>query len=322
MKFLVANIIMLTVLLNPARVFASEAVIQIKPVVEVDGKRDVTLGDLVELRGVSNEMAAVIRDIRLADAPGVGETRTFSDVGLSQTLRVHLREIVQKTGETASFKIPSRVTVVRKSFRLTPEQVEQELQAQFKGICAECEFEVSGLSLPAIGKDLAADVVWKIKTRPELPKGSFSVPLEIVMNDGQKRTFWISGSLMVKKNVPIAARAIGIGEKLGSEDFALQMKDVTFASDAPATAGEISSSLAARQIPVGQVIFKNHLRKEMAVKSGDIVKVLAGNDEWQVSIDGVAQSQGYIGDLIRVKIPRTQKVLSGLLKEKGLVEVQ
>jgi flagella basal body P-ring formation protein FlgA len=39
-------------------------------------------------------------------------------------------------------------------------------------------------------------------------------------------------------------------------------------------------------------------------------------------IDGVAQNSAYIGDTVKVKIPRTQKMISGLLTEKGIVEVR
>jgi len=64
------------------------------------------------------------------------------------------------------------------------------------------------------------------------------------------------------------------------------------------------------------------LQREFAVKSGEIVKVTAGSSDWEVTIDGIAQASGYIGDTVNVKIPRTQKLVSGLLTAKGVVEVR
>lgn len=299
-----------------------QPVIQVRPVVEVDGQKEITLGDLIEMRGVGKEIERAIRDVRLADAPGPGETRSFTDVGLAQILRVHLREVVQKTGEVPSLKIPSRVTVVRKSFQLRNGDVEQEIKNQLKPLCADCEFEISSLSLPAVGSKIPADATWSLKMRPEIPKGSFSVPLEVLFSDATRRLFWVSGTLAVRRLVPVASRAINIGEKMRPEDFTVQSRDVTFASDLPASSTEINDSVASRQIAAGEIVWRSQLRREMAIKYGDLVKVVVGGEGWQVSTDGVAQGQGYVGDMIRVKVSRTQKVVSGLLKEKGLIEVQ
>jgi flagella basal body P-ring formation protein FlgA len=90
----------------------------------------------------------------------------------------------------------------------------------------------------------------------------------------------------------------------------------------PAGLTDRQTSVAARELGAGQFIGRNELRRELAVKNGDIVKVVAGSAEWQITIDGVAQGSGYLGDTVNVKIPRTAKLVSGTLKERGLVEVR
>ncbi|MES2854315.1 MAG: flagellar basal body P-ring formation chaperone FlgA, partial [Bdellovibrionota bacterium] len=105
-------------------------------------------------------------------------------------------------------------------------------------------------------------------------------------------------------------------------DFTLTSRDVTFTNDVAAGSADFESSVAARQLPAGQVVWRSVLRREVAIKYGDVVKVIAGTPDWEVTMDGVSQVSGYIGDNVRVKIPRTQKIVSGILKEKGRVEVQ
>ena len=161
--------------------------------------------------------------------------------------------------------------------------------------------------------------------RPEIPKGSFSLPLEVKNEDGSRRTFWVSGQVAVMRNVPVLVRAVEIGEKLRAEDFIHELRDVTFSTDAAPTRADIDASVTARSMPAGQILWRNGLKREVAVKNGEIVKVVTGGESesatWQITIDGVAQGPGYIGDMVKVKISKTQKLVSGVLKEKGVVEV-
>ncbi len=297
--------------------------IQVKSVTEIDGTRpEITLGDLMIARNVSESALHGLRSVRLADSPRAGETRTFTAMALEQIFRPYLREIEARRGERINLRVPTRVTVVRKTFRISPEEVEAELKAQLKELCSECVIEITDLKLPAVPTSIPSGSSWKIRLRHDMPKGSFSLPLEVNHEDSSKRTYWISGQLNIRREVPVASRSISSGEKIQPNDFTLQMRDVTFENDTAASQAEIANSVAARTLGAGQVVWRNALKKEMAVKLGDAVKVMAGQDGWQVSIDGVAQGSGYIGDMIRVKIPRTQKVVSGLLTEKGQVEVR
>jgi flagella basal body P-ring formation protein FlgA len=315
----------LTGLSMPSALAQSEsgAVIQVRSVVEVDGsKSDITLGDLVVARDLSEATLALVSQVRVADMPKAGESRTFTAAVFEQIVRPQLREIEDKTGERISLRVPTRVTVARSAFQMRPKDVEASLRSQLKALCGDCEFEITGLNLPLIPATTANGSSWQIRMRPEIPKGNFSVPVEVTSAEGARRNYWISGTLSVRREVPVAARALQFGEKIQSQDFNMQMRDVTFSADVGASSADFDSSVVARQIGAGQIIWRNSLRRELAMKSGDVVKVTAGGESWQITIDGVAQSNGYIGDVVRVKIPRTQKLVSGVLREKGVVEVQ
>ena len=72
----------------------------------------------------------------------------------------------------------------------------------------------------------------------------------------------------------------------------------------------------------GQIIGASNVHKQSLIRSGDTVKIFIGEDGWQVSMDGVAQQNAYKGDFIKVKIPKTQKIISGIAIDKGMVEVR
>lgn len=301
---------------------ADEGLIQVKSIAEVDGKKpEITIGDLIVSRGVSEEALKELRHVRLADTPNPGESRSFTEAGLEQVFQPHLREIQNKTGEKISLKIPTRVKVVRKSFQLKSDDVAKNIKNQLSEICADCQFEISGLVLPSVPTTVPAGSTWTVRMRSELPKGNFSAPLEVNNEDGSKRTYWVSGSLVVNRKVPVASRTLQLGERLRPEDYNLQSRDITFANDLAAGDGDLATSIVARSVAAGQIIWRGNLKRDLAVKSGDVVKVVAGQDGWQITIDGIAQGSAYIGDLVKVKIPRTQKLISGLLTERGIVEV-
>lgn len=298
--------------------------IVVKPAVEISGeKTHVTLADLVVPRSVGSATLESLEAVRLADAPKAGETRTFTNMALSEVFKSQIAIIEAKTGERFELKLPSRVTVMRKRAKLTRKSLERELQAQWKAICPDCEFKIITLQPPAMAANAVIDSAWLIRVRPELPRGGFSYPVEFVSKNGSAQPYWVSGQVMVQKIVPVSTRAISAGERLQESDITKQLRDVTYATDSVASDHEIGSGQAARSVAAGQIMWRSSVRRELAIKNGDAVKVTAtGNESWQITIDGVAQSSGYVGDLIRVKIPRTSKVVSGLLKEKGVIEVQ
>lgn len=300
-------------------------VIHIKPAVELNGDRShVVLGDLLESRGLRAETEEKIGAIRLVDMPKPSEKRVFTDVGIMEVLKPYIDEIERDSGVSVRVRIPSRVVVMRKNLRITEVDIEKDLKRQWSSICGDCDFLISGLSVPLLPDSIDARAAWTLRTRPELPRGGFSVPLEIEASPGggARRTYWVTGILAVRKRVPVAARAVMFGERLQASDFTMQVKDITYSSDVAASESEIQASIAARQFAAGQVIWRHLLRHEKALRRGEAVKVVAGRDGWQVSIDGTAESSAEIGDVVRVKIPRTKKIISGILRGNSVVEIQ
>jgi len=297
--------------------------IQVRSVVEVDSNhQQIVLGDLMITHGVSRRAINVLKNIRLADAPKGNESRAFTGLALEQLFKQNLRDIEVNSGEKISLRIPPRVTVVRKSFRLRLEDVGSALKAQFKGFCEDCNFEISGLVLPAIPTSVPSGATWRVSMKHALPKGNFSIPIEVTNEDMTKRSYWITGTLAVQRRVPVAARTLGVHERISPNDFQMIERDVTFATDTPASESELTKSMVARPIAAGQIVWRHQLQRELSAKNGDIVKVIAGSESWEISIDGILQSGGYIGDLVKVKIPRTQKLISGVLTDSGRVEVR
>lgn len=297
------------------------AAIHVRDQVELEMEREITIGDVAEFSGFREDEIAEMKSVRIGEAPAHGESRVFTSSGLSQVFRTHLSRLQEARDTRIQLVIPARVVVKRKTFRLEARTVEDEIKRQMKAVCEECDIQIDSLNLPLLGEAFARDMSWHLKMRPELPKGSFSAPIEI-SGPGGRRQFWVSGRVNVFKTVPVAKRTIELGERIGSGDIAFERRDVTYRTDSFPRESEIVGAIASRAIAAESFVGRAMLRREQALKAGDTVKVTTGNETWRVSVEGLAQSGGFIGDVVRVRIPRTQKTISGVLLEKGLVEVR
>lgn len=298
------------------------SIVAVKPAVELDAqKTEIMLSDLVAAKGLSRAALEKFRSIKLSDAPAAGESRIFSKETIASSIQDDLEAVEKATGESFEIKIPSRVTVSKTKPSLSIAALRQQMTAKFKSLCADCEFEFTNMTAPTTVA-LPKDSTWALRVRSELPKGSFSYPIEVTVGENVVQTYWASGQIQIRRPVPVAAREIAFGERIQETDLVTQVKDVTYATDAVIATSDLTTGVAARQISIGQVVYRSSLRRELAVKSGDIVKVTSGTPDWEITLDGIAQDSGYIGDAIKVKIPKSGKLISGSLREKGIVQVQ
>lgn len=287
---------------------------------------ELTLADIVDVATIpSADRALVMRHLKevgLTDRPKVGEERTFTQEGLEAIVGEASRRL-EAAGYTIEWKIPRRSHVLRKTI-FGREAVMKMLTDEFGELCGGCEVSITRLDLPPT-TGLAIQS-WHLNVRSEKPRGSFAVPVELEMagkgQDIVKKTMMISGQAELFAMVPVATRSIQGSEKLASTDFKVERKDITFALDAPANTKDFETSVAARGLAIGEPIWKASIRREQLVRFGDPVRVQVGGETWSVTTDGVAQGAASIGESVRVKVGKSQKLVSGILKEKGLVEIQ
>ena len=278
---------------------------------------EVTLGDIATFAGFRADEQARLSKLSITDSPTLGHDRVFARETLAQVLRMQLQNAETKP----RLILPERLVISRKTLEFNRETVMAELLKKFKQGCAECQFEITELNLPLISQKIDAAANWALKVRPELPHGTFSVALEISGVAATSSVFWVTGDVTIRKLVAVATRNIAMGEKFSSQDFTFAVNDITYLSDTTPDQAELERSIASRSVQADQVIGRSALRRESDVRYGQNVKVVTGSADWQLSTEGVAQQNASVGDDVKVKIATTQKLISGTLTEKGVVEV-
>ena len=313
-------ILAFTLLMNVGWTQELEPLLSVRSHVIVESDDEINLADVAEIQNASPSFLALAKGFKLCNAPATGERRTFSAHAISELLRSFQGEL-ERHQLRARFVLPHSVIVERTKLEFDVENVREVLLSAWSKLCSHCRLVVSDLRLPAYsGGEMGA---WNIQVKEQLPKGSFSVPVRISKpNVKQGDLYWIQGRLDILKQVPVANRAIYFGERLAENDFRWEYRDVTFASDSSPQAPEMVGQRVRSPLRVNDVIWRSSLEREKALVRGAPVRMRLSDDSFSVSMDGKAEQDGYLGDTVSVRNPKSQKVISATVTGKGEVLVQ
>jgi len=268
--------------------------------------------DIAELQNVSDETRRELEDIVISNAPRDNEKRVFTRYALSEMLRGTLHNHPMLT------VIPEKVQVMARMNPLHPERLAGMIIDHYRSK-VDGNILVENLKVPDVAGQKVETV--HIQFKDELPKGSFSFPLQ-VSGAGITKSFWLTGKMRHETQVAVLRRSINSGDSIQVEDYTMEKRDVTFAPDAPANPSDLALAKAARALGVGSILWRSTLQRQPAMRAGETVKLILANDGWQVSASAVVQQQGFVGDTVKVANPITQKIMSGTVIEKGVVRVQ
>ncbi|MFV8256459.1 flagellar basal body P-ring formation chaperone FlgA [Bdellovibrio bacteriovorus] len=289
--------------------------ISIPSSVEISQRELLRLGDIATVTGGTEELVNALDAVVLREDCRellLSQHLNSSEILVKMRAALNSQENLRRLNP--QFKVPSQVQV---SFAATPvsrQEVERKVHNILKARCNECEYQISIQSTPR-----PASKLWDLDFTQLSAKGGFLLPLR----DGDQRQIkWISGTIRVSKLTPVTTRLILQGERVQADDLRMSMTDVTFAKDGSLRMEDIQGQMAARSLPVGSTVWASDLKREPAAKKGQIVKALLGDDSFEISVNMMAEDSGFVGDLIKVKNLETQKVLSGLVTEKGVVKLQ
>lgn len=310
--------LVLAVLLNLNIVAHAEVLLRVRPHVVVRPNSEVKLAQIVDVEGFSEEGRRQLEAISLSVGPAEGERQELAQANLSSVIRPIIAMERERNVGRIHVVIPKTVVIDTVKRGIDASQVTSELILAWQPLCAECKLEIEALSLPRIQE--IRD--WAMKLQAELPKGNFSIPVDVIKNNGQSVPAWISGRLLIKKKVPVAKRLLNPSERLQESDVAWEYRDTSYAVDGIPSMEEIVGKRAKQGLRSGDVIWRGMIEKEKAFQRGDLVTVKSGDGIWEVSLSVVAQSDAYIGDIVNMKHPKTNVALVGQVTGPGEVELR
>jgi flagella basal body P-ring formation protein FlgA len=277
----------------------------------------VRLGNLISGQIQDTELSNRIYNLVVFDAITSEEEKSFQSEELALILR---QKLSFQDLQRLSMKIPEVVRVRAQRNYLHAGDIVREISEQAKRICTDCSMEFDDLKIPEL-KVREEVLQTRLETQNLKAAGSFLLPLQVETSQGRS-VYWVTGKISFFKEAPVAKRLIRSGERLSEADVEMKKINVSFNKDGAPTLQELAGKISLRTITMGQPVFVSDLKKEPAATRGQIIKILIGDENFEVVSAGTAEEGGGIGDVIKVKSSETQKLLSGVLVEKGTVRVQ
>lgn len=283
--------------------------------VEISQRELLRLSDVAEISGGNADLLSFAESVVLREdarelllSQKMDSQEVLTKVRAAMNSQEGLRKL------NPSFKIPSQVKVSFSSTPVSRQEVERKILNALKVKCNECEYKISIQGVP-----VPSQKQWDLDLTQLTAKGGFLLPLQ----DGDRQQLkWISGTIRVSQLTPVTTKLILQGERVQAQDIRMAMTDVTYSKDGVLRVEDIQGQVATRSLPIGSPVWTSDLKREPAAKKGQIVKAVIGDETFEISASMQAEDNGFVGDLIKVKSLETQKVLSGLVIEKGVVKLQ
>jgi len=199
--------------------------------------------------------------------------------------------------------------------------LEQETQNYLANSNIDARHEVSigrldsRLRMAACDQPLTASL-----ENPQQPAGR--VTLRVRCDGSAPWSIFVSGQVNLYRDVVVATRPIKRNSIIQTGDITLAERDVgNLKQGYLLSLDSVAGSLATRGLQHDQVVSPNQIRPPEAVKRGEQVVITAVSGSVRVRMPGEALSDGAIGEQIRVRNLRSQRIIHARVIGPGQVEV-
>lgn len=292
------------------QVFAAQgAVVEVNSQVEISAKANWNLADLVSVRQGQYLLLRAFEETEIEKAESIPASE------LTKKIRQALRNMPEGSLVAEPQVKVASVAQVKAVSGISQEHVERLMLNRLALECADCVFSIQFNRVPVLSSQK-----WEFDFSTLTAKGSFMIP---VREEGALSPKWITGSLQKKRMAAVANRLLMPNDRIQPGDVGQAFVDVTFSKDGLVSPQDLIGQVVGRSISSGSPIWAGDVKREPATKRGQMVRAFIGEGaDFEITTNMIAEDQGFVGDMIKVKNPETQKILSGLVVEKGVVKIQ
>lgn len=281
----------------------------------------VLLSDIGGAGFVHVSLIAKAGELQILEPLADNETKTFTNAELVRIIKEKVASHPDLLAQKWTYFVPENVKIVGRKNHISVNRLSASVLQTLAQKCESCSFKLSSIKIPEV-KETTPFIAMDLETSPLKLSGSFLLPLRLTFAGGVEKVYYITGQITGKGKALAATRALMMGEKITSSDVREQETDLNYTNDAFATSEDLEGKTAGRMIQMGRVIYKSDLKRESVVQRGQVIRVISGNDAFEVSTQMMAEDNGAIGDQVRLKNPETLKLMSGRVVDRGVVRVQ
>lgn len=167
--------------------------------------------------------------------------------------------------------------------------------------------------------------------RCEMPLEAFSQGYEtrqgrstvgVRCSDHKPWSLYVPISIKNFKQVVILKQAATRNTMLTEADISLEKMNINrLSSGYFSEVSQVKGKILTQSLSKGAVLTNNHIKLPMAINRGQLVTLIAKNAVVEVRAEGKAMSKGAIGERIKVKNMKTQRIVEGVIIDKYLINV-
>ena len=322
MRSVLILLILFSMPLGRAETAASrpEVAILSNPVLRVAAGLPILLSDIGGVSYVSLAIMQKASNLTILDSLADGEERTLSNVELVKVLKQKFAGNSTIAGLNWTYFVPEKTRIQGVKNLISQDRFSSKILHALNEKCETCSFTLRDLKIPRV-KESAQAMEMQLETASLKIAGGFILPVRVRFANSES-VYYITGQIAAKNRALVTTRSLRMGEKIETADVKSEEVEVNFSSDAFAELSDLAGKTTGRAIQMGRTLYKSDLKKELVVTRGQSLRAVSGNDAFEVSIQMQAEESGAVGDIVRVKNPETQKLLSGQVIDRGLVRIQ
>lgn len=270
-----------------------------------------TLQDVAQVSAKDGAVKARLDALSIGAAPRMGYARTIPRATIAEAIRKQWPEIVERIEWQGSDAMIVRGAGVRYDSSNLITIAQEALLAQLSQQYARAEITAVGgpyeVRHPAGEVTVTPRVSGAAPLRPRM-----SVWLDVSLDGRHYRSMPIWFAVKAYAPVRVAKRSMPSRQRITSNDFRIEERNVAAVRGVPVPAGEtLGSAWLKRGVRAGEVLVDAAIESAPLIERGDDVLVKVSMGSIEIETKGVALANGQLGDTIRVENPGSRETFSG-----------
>lgn len=290
--------------------------VNIQPKTWVSGQR-IYLKDVATINAPAH-LSEKIANVYLTYAPKPGRSKVVKGSWIESRIKT------VRFFEEISLSIPDNVEIFRASQVITEEDYFNYFNDYIsEHIGSDVRFEISrfqvkGDSPLPVGR---LRVNLQHQTSVDL-RGFVSLTASILVNDNFVQRVGLSGWIDRFEDIICAAKPLERNHVIEQNDVVIKARNVSKVKDSYYTRIEdVLNKRIKRKLVNGEIIFASIIEVPPMIYKGNKVTIIAESSALIVKTTGIAQSDGYPGEQIRVKNTMSNKIIQATVVDESTVKV-
>ena len=284
----------------------------------------VFLGDLLgSCKGLDN-VCNIISHIEIGSSPEIGKSESLSHVELIKLLKSEYPSVKPASQSQGSTTVYSKFQYIDKS------SLENIVEEFFEGLSgSQVKYKVYSFRVERPVRTRTKDLTYSVSRdfKIEDLDTSFQRNKSAIIPIVGKSSDGLSEDVLVKvkvfyglsKLIPVALKEVRRGQRIYRDNFEFKWVKLTarFITDM----SNLDGKQAKRRLLVGRPVRYKDIQRQMLVKRGKIKEVGIASSGIVIVTPARMLDNGSEGETVRVKVLKTKKILHGIVKKDGSIEV-